>query len=160
MGKKTVTIINNETGQRAEFPIMEGSQGPAVFDIRSRRTRIVQDEHLAPAIHASCAVPLLFHPVWLEGRPCYDGGILDRHGLEPMAPGRLLYHHLASRSPWRRPGSVALAIPERQDMVALSIDRLPRVGPFHLERGARAYRQALDATRKALDRPISAVVRM
>ena len=34
MGKKTVTIINNDTGERAEFPILEGTQGPAVFDIR------------------------------------------------------------------------------------------------------------------------------
>ncbi len=31
---KTVTIINNETGQREEFPIIEGTRGPAGVDIR------------------------------------------------------------------------------------------------------------------------------
>ena len=31
---KTVTIINNATGQREEFPIIEGTQGPAGVDIR------------------------------------------------------------------------------------------------------------------------------
>jgi citrate synthase len=33
--RKTVTIINNETGQQEEFPIIEGSVGPAGIDIRS-----------------------------------------------------------------------------------------------------------------------------
>lgn len=33
--RKTVTIINNETGQREEFPIVEGTIGPAGIDIRS-----------------------------------------------------------------------------------------------------------------------------
>ncbi len=32
---KTVTIINNETGQREDFPIVEGSRGPAGVDIRT-----------------------------------------------------------------------------------------------------------------------------
>ena len=35
MARKTVTIINNQTGQQEEFPLLEGSHGPPVVDIRS-----------------------------------------------------------------------------------------------------------------------------
>ena len=34
MTNKTVTIINNETGQREEFPLVEGTDGAPGFDIR------------------------------------------------------------------------------------------------------------------------------
>jgi len=34
MGKDTVTITNNATGQSEEFPILKGTHGPDVFDIR------------------------------------------------------------------------------------------------------------------------------
>ena len=37
---KTVTIINNETGQKEEFPIIEGTIGPAGIDIRSLYQRM------------------------------------------------------------------------------------------------------------------------
>ncbi len=62
-------------------------------------------EALAPAIHASCALPVLFQPVRIEGRLYLDGGVLDRPGLAGAPDGgRVLYHHLTSRSPWRRRG--------------------------------------------------------
>lgn len=35
MKRKTVTIVNNLTGQQEEFPLIEGNQGPPAFDIRS-----------------------------------------------------------------------------------------------------------------------------
>lgn len=124
----------------------------SVFDVVAGRTRVVRTGLLASAIHASCAVPGLFHPVWLEGRPHWDGGVLDRPGLSGMPEGvPVLYHHLASRSPWRRRGSPALRIPERAGMVTLVIEKLPRAGPFRLEQGARAYEEARRATRIALD---------
>ncbi len=132
----------------------------SVFDVWARETRVCDSGPLAPAIQASCAVPLLFHPVWLDGRPHYDGGIFDRHGLLGMRPGRVFYHHLASRSPWRRPGSVALQIPERAEMVTLSIDRLPRLGPFRLRRGRQAFEKAREAMRLALDRPVASAIRV
>ena len=58
----------------------------SVFDLLSRRTVVVRKGPLAEALHASCAVPFLFHPVWLSGRPCADGGVLDRHGLAGRRP--------------------------------------------------------------------------
>jgi NTE family protein len=126
--------------------------GVSACDLLGRRTRALDRGPLAPAIHASCAFPLLFQPVWLAGRPHADGGILDRHGLASLpARGRLLYHHLGSRSPWHRPGSRALQAPARAATVTLVIDGLPRLGPFHLEEGPAALARARAATRRALD---------
>lgn len=35
MGKDSITIINNSNGQKEEFPILSGTHGPSVVDIRS-----------------------------------------------------------------------------------------------------------------------------
>ncbi|MDB4944219.1 MAG: hypothetical protein JWP97_3753 [Labilithrix sp.] len=125
----------------------------SVFDVRARTTRVLDHGDLGLAIQASCAVPLLFHPVLIEGRPYYDGGILDRAGLlgMPTSEPRVLFHHIASRSPWRRRQQT---IPTRPGMVTLVIGDLPRSGPFRLDEGRRAYHAARAATERALDRPI------
>ncbi|MBI5524740.1 MAG: patatin-like phospholipase family protein [Deltaproteobacteria bacterium] len=127
----------------------------SVLDVAARRVHVLDSGPLAPAIHASCAVPFLFHPVWIGGRAYLDGGVVDRHGLAGIPDGaRLLYHHLASRSPWRRKNSPALMLPERPETVSLVIEGLPRSGPFRLENGTRAYALARAAARRALDEPI------
>lgn len=125
----------------------------SVFEIRGRTTRVIESGLLAPAIQASCAVPLLFHPVRIEGRRYYDGGILDRPGLlgMPEAQDRVLFHHIASRSPWR---SKSEPMPARAGMITLAIEDLPRSGPFKLDQGRLAYRAAREATKRALDRRI------
>lgn len=133
----------------------------SVFDILRRRTRVVEAGDLSTAIRASCAVPGMFQPVWIDRRPHWDGGILDRPGIAGVPAGRLLFHHIGSRSPWRRPGSPSLAIPVRDQMMTLVIDGLPRVNPFRLEVGRDAFEAARAATERALDRPLAgAVVRV
>ena len=122
----------------------------SVFDILARRTAVLTRGDLAAAIRASCAVPGMFHPVWIGRRPYWDGGILDRPGIAGVPPGRLLFHHIASRSPWR----AALPIPRRRELVALVLEDLPRSGPFRLEAGRRALAAAREATLRALARPI------
>jgi NTE family protein len=123
----------------------------SVFELASRRTRVVARGDLPAAIRASCAVPGLFHPVTVDGRRCWDGGILDRPGLAGAAPGRVLLHHIASRSPWRLRG---LAVPRRPSMVTLVLDGLPRSGPFKLDAGRAALAAAGAATARALAAPI------
>ncbi|HEY3354939.1 MAG TPA: patatin-like phospholipase family protein [Polyangia bacterium] len=121
-------------------------------DLLAWRTVVLARGALAPAIQASCTFPLLFQPLWLDGRLYADGGILDRHGLAGLpGAGRLLFHHLTSRSPWRRAGSAALAVPARPGMVTLLVRDLPRLGPFRLGRGPVALAQARAAARRALD---------
>jgi NTE family protein len=126
----------------------------SVFDILARRTVVIGEGDLVHAIRASCAVPGMFHPVWIARRPYWDGGILDRPGLAGMPPGRVLFHHLAAIPPWRRSRPAAHALPQRDGLVSLIIDDLPRSGPWRLEAGHRALTLARDATLRALDQPI------
>ena len=122
-----------------------------VHDVLAHAPRALSTGALAPIIQASCAVPGLFQPVWIDGRPYLDGGILDRPGTSPLVDGeRTLYHHLASRSPWRALGSPGMQIPARNGLTALVLESLPRSGPFKLEVGAQAYERARAATRTAL----------
>jgi NTE family protein len=127
----------------------------SVFDVWTRTTRTITAGHVAAAVQASCTVPFLFHPRWVEGRPALDGGILDRPGLHGIPAGeRVFFHHLASRSPWRRRGGASMQIPRRTNMTSLVIEDLPRVGPFRLPNGAIAFERARRASRIALDRPV------
>jgi NTE family protein len=119
----------------------------SVFDVLKRKTRVLEHGDVAAAIHASCALPFLFQPVWHAGGWLLDGGVLDRPGLAGMPAGtRVLYHHLSSRSPWRKPGSEALKIPAREGLYGLDLGAMPRVNPFRLEIG----RQAFETARKAM----------
>jgi NTE family protein len=125
----------------------------SVYDPLARSTVVLTEGELAPAIHASCAVPVMFHPVRIGARLYVDGGVGDRPGLAGMQPGmRVLYHHLASRSPWRNAAS--MKIPGRADLVTLAIHALPRPHPFDLAAGRRAIDLGLARTREALTRPV------
>lgn len=132
----------------------------SAFDLGRRKTVVLDRGELPSAICASCAFPGLLQPVRREGRWLSDGGIADRHGLAgmPDSAGPLLYHHLASRSPWRRRSSPGLKVPARRHMVALRIFGLPRVHPFRLSAGAQAMTAAYVATRRALAGPARPVV--
>jgi NTE family protein len=132
---------------------------PSVYDLGALRTVALREGDLASAIHASCALPLLFQPVWIRGRPYADGGIADRPGLHGApSSGRVLFHHLASRSPWRRPGSPSLRVPARAGMVTVATEGVTRVNPFALPRGRVALAQGEAAMREALDLLLTAPV--
>jgi NTE family protein len=122
----------------------------STFDVRARRTHVLTRGEIAPAVVASCAVPILFQPVRHEGRWLLDGGIRDRPGIEGARHERRLVHHLSSKSPWR----TSVPVPRGPSLVALVIDALPRSGPTRLEAGVRARALAREATLRALDRPI------
>ncbi|HZW88133.1 MAG TPA: patatin-like phospholipase family protein [Myxococcaceae bacterium] len=127
----------------------------SVWDLLARRTVVLERGPLAPAIHASCALPVLFHPVRVGGRLYADGGIADRPGLAGVPEReRVLHHHLTSRSPWRRRSSAALLVPQRPGLQAIALPGLPRLGPFRLALGREALERAAEGTREALDRPL------
>lgn len=127
----------------------------SVYDLLRREVRVLDEGAIAPALHASCAVPLMFHPVLHAGGILVDGGVADRAGLLGLSDApRVLFHHLASRSPWRRKDAEALRIPRRAGLRTLVIEELPRVGPFRLQEGARALEAAREGTRRALDRRV------
>ncbi|MCD6498531.1 MAG: patatin-like phospholipase family protein [Deltaproteobacteria bacterium] len=143
----------------ATFDACDHSLAMSAVDLKARTVQVLDHGDLAAAIHASCAVPGMFHPVRIQGRLLVDGGVLDRPGLAGAPKGaRILAHHLASKSPWRLRAPQA---PSGPHLVALVLDDLPRVGPFHLEHGAAALDRAYRATQRALDMPItSGVIRL
>jgi len=64
---------------RAHLRVVPGPLHVSAFDLASRSTRVFSESgDLVRAIHASCAVPFMFQPVWIDGRPHVDGGIADR----------------------------------------------------------------------------------
>ncbi|MFI5300773.1 MAG: patatin-like phospholipase family protein [Polyangiales bacterium] len=123
----------------------------STFDVLARTAIVHATGDFADVVRASCAVPLMFHPVALEGRPHLDGGIADRPGILGVAAmPRVLHHHLPSRSPWRFrvPGARGAGV------AIVSIAGLPRVDPFRLERGRLALEAARDGFSRALDAPL------
>ncbi len=127
----------------------------SVFDMLTRKTRVRTRGSLADAIRASCAVPGLFHPVWLDGRPHWDGGILDRPGLEGVTPGtRTLFHHIESKSPWRKFDPQFDNLPSRPNMLTMTLGELPRSGPFKLDVGRKAIDLARERALRWLASPL------
>lgn len=128
----------------------------SVYDVGAGLTRVLDSGALVPAIYASSALPLLFQPLRADGRWLIDGGVRDRPALAGLQDGeRAFYHHIASRSPWRRRNSPALLLPKRPNLVTLAIEKLPRSGPNRLEAGPTIYRLAAEATARALDLPVT-----
>lgn len=126
----------------------------SAYDTLARRTHVLSRGELAPAIVASCAVPVMFWPVRHDGRVLYDGGIADRPGIAGIPAGaRVLHHHLTSRSPWRRLGDSSLEPPVREGLRSLAFPDLPRSGPTRLDAGVRAMAIAREETLRALDQP-------
>jgi NTE family protein len=143
------SILPVRTFEECPIPI-----AVSAYDVLGFRTAVLERGALAPALHASCAAPVLFQPVRIGARLYSDGGVLDRHGLAALGPGeRVLYHHLTSRSPWRRRNSPALRVPARPELRAVALEGLPRLGPFRLDRAAEAMEQAAEGMRAALSRP-------
>lgn len=150
--------FQSELGELLPVTTFEACRVPlrmSLYDVRRRTTVVRSEGPLIPAIHASCAVPFLFQPVRLDGRLFLDGGVSDRPGLAGVPDSeRVLFHHLASRSPWRRKNSPSLQLPKRDGLTALVIHDLPRVNPFRLERGKAAFHAAREATQRALSLPV------
>jgi NTE family protein len=127
----------------------------SAFDILRRATRLLAHGDLATAIRTSGAVPGMFQPVWIDGRPHWDGGLRDRPGIAGVPAGRLLFHHITAPAPWSRTRAAAIAIPARADTITLAIDDLPRANPFRLDAGRAALVAARAATERALDQPLA-----
>ena len=124
----------------------------SVFDLNSRETQVMQSGDLVNAVYASCAFPLLFQPINIDGRYFIDGGVKDRPAHAALLPGeRVLYHHIKSRSPWRKKNSKGLIVPERENMQVVAFDGIPRVGPNKMDQGVLAFDAAYEQMRASLE---------
>lgn len=141
---------------RSTLPVQFIEQTPvplavSVYDRKSKQTHSYAEGDLATLVSASCAIPGLFQPVAYQHHSYWDGGIKDRPGLHPVTLGeRVFYHHIVSRSPWRRKTDPALQVPVCENMASLAIAGLARSGPSKLVKGPVAYQQARQATQRAL----------
>lgn len=144
-----------------------------------RRARHVdQRGPIAPAVLASCALPILFQPVVRDGEHHVDGGLLDKvplralldahpdldcvlvhlipsHGLSkptPRAPWKLLDHALdwVRDDGWRQQLDYARATGREVWVVETPPTT---VGPFRLELGGAAIEAGRAATAAALAGP-------
>ncbi|WP_251358198.1 patatin-like phospholipase family protein [Kangiella sp. TOML190] len=107
---------------------------------------------LVAAIYASCAIPVMFQPLDYQGFRLIDGGVKDRPALAAaQSDERIFFHHIASKSSWRKKEDPSIQIPKRDNLASLAIYDLPRSGPLKLEVGQEAYQRAYFATRRALN---------
>jgi NTE family protein len=125
----------------------------SVYEPLRHRTLALTEGELAPAIQASCAVPLMFHPVRIGERYLLDGGVLDRWGMYGMPTGRVLYHHLTATK-WRSKNSPSMRLPRGEGVYSLAIHGMPRPSPVRLDLGLKALDLAYERTRFALEQPV------
>lgn len=142
---KLRSFIPTTNFAECHFPVMISAYNPLSF-----RTTVIKSGDLVKAIRASCAVPLMFQPVWIKYRPLLDGGVLDHAGLKGMpTSNRVFYHHLLPRNYKKRH---LQKIPTRKNMVTLILTSLPKVGPNRLENGKLAYQHAYQAMQQAMEK--------
>lgn len=147
--RELVASLDSATVEDCPIPF-----SPVVYELLSRRTRSIRQGDIVSAIRASCAVPFMFRPIRMGLRLYVDGGLYDRQAMSAVAPGEaVIMHYLPSQSPWSglvHRGDTPKIAAER----CLQIPSLPKVGPFHLHRGAQALSIAREKALRWLDEPI------
>jgi len=120
----------------------------ATFDILRRRTKVFKSsEDLPRVIRASCAVPLMFHPVAIDGRLYWDGGIQDKMGWSDVSSDEFILGHSLPADPVSRLFDNATATPKR---VLISVAGLPSTGPGNFHNAAAAINLAYETTKQQL----------
>lgn len=126
----------------------------AVFDIFSMQTKFLDRGNLPQAVVASCAVPLMFHPVKIDGRLFYDGGVIHKSGINMIDPDeRILCVFLESEG--------LSGVYERKTTFhklsknhkVLRFKKLPKVDFYSLRGGDAAYSTAYERARSAIRQP-------
>jgi NTE family protein len=151
-GRKFAALLEKNfvrTFQEARVPIEV-----AVFDVLRMKTEFIGSGDLISAVHASCAVPLMFHPVKREGRWLLDGGVLLKSAMNPK-DARSLCIYLETPG-WmgvyeRRSALTKLSSTQKM----LTFAGLPRVNPLSMTEGQTAYESAYERAKLALDESAS-----
>ena len=140
--RRLLAVGGNERLERTPVPFT-----PVVFDPLGRRTVGLRWGDTATAIRASCAVPFLFRPVWIDRRPLLDGGLRDPLGQSVVEAGeRLLIHDVT-----RNGATDELA---RDECLSFRIEDLTRAGAFRLSEGLEALEHARLACDTWLKEPL------
>lgn len=122
-----------------------------VHDVVRRRTVAMSEGPIDLAIQASCTVPLMFRPVWVQGRLLVDGGVSDRVGMCAVGSDeRVLMHYLPSRRRLLRPSRQAPPAEIPGQRLMMITPDLPRVSPFRLDQGPIALQRTREHTERWL----------
>jgi predicted acylesterase/phospholipase RssA len=129
----------------ATFAELRRPLGVGVMD-RGNAHHLLTDGPLPEAVAASCAIPLIFQPVWLAGRRLSDGGAVDRLGLSVWRrwrPGRCALLHWVEGTRGKEPSP---------DLEGLRIVRTPPSGAsfFNLKEFDSQVLEARSATAAAV----------
>jgi NTE family protein len=57
----------------------------SIYDLTLRHHRLIDSGPLAPAVRASCSMPGMFAPARVDGHLCWDGGVVEKIPLGPLA---------------------------------------------------------------------------
>jgi NTE family protein len=152
-GRKLQELIEKEIG--SDFNQLKVPLRVPVFDIARRSTIVLTSGNLARAVRASSAVPFMFHPVRIEKRFYWDGGIQDKMGIHGIPKDeKILSHYLQSSS--GDPHSIYESKRDEktlqargENLMRIQLKNLPRSHPFAMNRGPEiiqaAYKKALVA---------------
>lgn len=150
-GRKLQLLLERELG--SDFNALSKPMRIPVFDIATQKTHVFTSGNLARIIRASCSVPMMFHPVKIDQRFYWDGGIADKMAIHGIPNDqKILSHYLESTS--RDPHSIYELKRDQQtskiranNLVLLQLKSLPRANPFAMHRGPEiveaAYRKTL-----------------
>lgn len=136
------------------------------FDLKTMEGLILKSGSMARAARASGAYPLMFQPViWHGDESDYlliDGGVTDRLGLNGLdsflrnssspSPSRVINLIVGDFAASGPPGPSSL--PGNPEVISISIQNLPHVGPFCIEVGPKAVEASRAAMAASLDVPL------
>eukprot|EP00854_Cymbomonas_tetramitiformis_P022301 gene22301-26903_t len=128
------------------------------FDLLRFRTRILTEGSLARNVAASCAVPIMFQPVFINALPHYDGGIYDvagMYGLEKVhdpADDGLVVNLMASRKQVKHSVLPPAIKNSGATILTIVLENVPHVSPFSMtDGGPVAYERARAGLKKAFN---------
>ena len=129
----------------------------STFNLFTRRTVVWTKGDAGLVVAASCAIPMIMQPVWLDGEIHVDGGVKDLLGLASCTATERVLSIDLSTTAIAKGRTVHKAILGTQDnaeplqnCIKLQLTGLPFVGPTTMERGAEAMNFAQAAMRRAL----------
>ncbi|HWU42743.1 MAG TPA: patatin-like phospholipase family protein, partial [Bdellovibrio sp.] len=116
----------------------------------------VETGSIAKACRASCAVPFLFHPVRINNRLYWDGGILDKPGAFGVSDQQpIVYHYLDATDVVSAYEDRKIYRHHHDTPYFLKISGVPSSGPNKLHRGKEILDYAYYKTKEWLGEEIS-----
>ncbi len=147
-GRKLQELLEKEIG--TDFRELEKPLRIPVFEIATRSTKVFTAGNLARVVRASSAVPLMFHPVRIDHRLYWDGGIKDKRGIHGISEDELILSHFLEGYA-REDQSVKKRL---DNYVQVELKGLPSAHPFSMNRGSEiikaAYQKSIMLMRKSI----------